>query len=89
MANPAHLLPHRGPQRPITYGQVSRLQPAPLSFNDPLYVVLPDYSVDHAFKIDDWPAIHGATLPALGADVLVLIDDRNNKRVAWWAGTFT
>lgn len=83
-----NMFPSAPGQRPVCYGQVSGRQPAPSSFTDPLFVVLP-HDTDYAERIDDWPVIHGATLPALGADVLVAIDERNNWRVVWWQGIYS
>ena len=72
-------------QPPVVYAQVSRLKPVPTSFTDPLYVVFP-YDPDHAIEVTNWPVIHGATLPAGGADVAVIYDDQHNARVVWWDG---
>lgn len=88
MASPVQLLPGAGRapgQPPIIYGQVSRLQPLPVALTDPLFVTLP-YDPDHAFRFDSWPALHGVTLPAAGADVVLSFDDQHNMRVVWWDG---
>lgn len=82
-------LGHHGPapgQRPIVYGQVTA--PAPTSFNDPLYVVVPDWSTDFYYTCTHFPAIHGLTLPAVGNDVEVSFDNRHNPRCTWWDGLF-
>lgn len=88
MPDPNQWGPHGGRapgQRQVVLATVSTRQPAPGSFTDPLFVVL-DYDPDHAIRVDNWPVIHGATLPALGADVLLIFDDQHNARVAWWQG---
>lgn len=72
-------------QPPVVYAQVSRLQAVPTSFSDSLFVVIP-YDPDHAIEIVNWPVIHGATLPAAGADVALVYDDQHNARVVWWDG---
>ena len=91
MAGEEQLLPHGGRSpRPlqVLYAQVSTLQPAPAAFTDPLFVVLP-YDPDHALRMNGWPVIHGQTLPALGADVTVVVDDQHNHRVVWWDGVYS
>lgn len=91
MPNPNQWGPRGGRapgQPPVAYGQVSRLQPLPTSFTDPLFVVLP-YDQDHAIRIDNWPVIHGATLPAAGADATLVRDDAQNWRLVWWDGAHT
>ena len=75
-------------QRTIVDARVSALQPAPSVFTDPLFVVL-DYDPDHAIQIDNWPALHGNTLPALGATVTLAYATYNgqrNWRVIDWYG---
>jgi hypothetical protein len=47
------------------------------------------HDMDTAWQITDWPQLHGATLPAPGAAVLVGEDEYHNKRVVWWDGVFT
>lgn len=91
MADSDQILPNGGRapgQRQVVYGNVSRLQPAPSDFTDPLFVTLP-FNPTHAYRVMNWPVIHGATLPALGADVLVIFDDRKTVRVPWWDGVFS
>lgn len=60
--------------------------PVPASFTDPLHVKVP-HRTDYHWTIDDWPAEHGATLPAAGTAVLLAIDF--NQREIWvvrWKG---
>lgn len=89
MPNPIQITPNGGrapdPNAKLAYAKVSPRQPAPSSFSDPLFVVF-DYDPDTALTINQWPAIHGATLPAIGADVLLAHDSNNNWRIIWWAG---
>lgn len=87
MPDPRHLLNGGGApgQRQVVYARVSTLQPAPGAFTDPLFITLP-YDPDRSIKIENWPVIHGATLPALGADALLVFDDLGNPRVVWWDG---
>lgn len=71
-------------QAQLVYAQVTT--PAPTQFGYPLNIVIPDFSVDLPFVIMKWPACHGSTLPEVNDDVLVVIDNRGTKRVAWWGG---
>jgi hypothetical protein len=76
-------------QPPVLYGQVAYGQPAPTSFLQPLYVHLTDWTTDFFLTFENWPVIHGATLPAVGADVTIMVDNRENYRVVWWDGAWT
>jgi hypothetical protein len=73
-------------QRQIITGQVSRVQPLPRSFSDPLYVIVPAWNINNYFTITNWPACHGSTLPTGGAEVTLVRDDGNNLICVWWAG---
>lgn len=77
------------PQRPVCGGYVSRNQPAPTSFADDLWVILPEYSLERPYGPCEWGAIHGASLPAQEARVVVVFDDRNIPVVVWWQGEHT
>jgi hypothetical protein len=61
-------------------------EPVPASFNDSLWVVLPAFSTDRPFGPCEWGAIHGATLPALGAKVVLILDDEDDPHVISWQG---
>lgn len=75
-----------GPQPPqIIQGNVHA---APASFNDTLKVEFPNWQTGYFWNVTDWPACHGATLPAAGAECLLLIDDRRNLRCVWWDGIY-
>lgn len=63
--------------------------PAPTAFTDPLYVILPDWSVDIPLTITDWPAAHGDTLPLVGDTVDVLVNNRGEYRCVGWTGLMT
>lgn len=71
------------------YGQVSTLRPAPASFTDTLYVVIPQWHDAYCFPIIHWSACHGATLPAHGADCILVVDDQRNMRCVWWDGVYS
>jgi hypothetical protein len=91
MADRTELLRDGGPtpQRLVVGGYVSRNRPAPVTFADELWVILPEYSLERLYGPCEWGAIHGATLPAQGARVVVIFDDRNIPVVVWWAGAHT
>lgn len=91
MANPLNFLPgavgQSGPA--IIHGIVSERKPSPLSFDDPLYVVMPGWDTDIFWTIEDWPACHGTTLPPAGNDCLLAYDDAGRLYCIWWSGTTT
>lgn len=72
-------------QSPIVTGVVSPNRPLPARFADPVWVVLGDLSPDHSQPME-WAPIHGSTLPAVGAEVLVVYDAAGIPRVVWWEG---
>ncbi len=76
------------PSNPV-YAEVDVRKPAPNSFSDPLWVVFPDWNSEIPFPCDNWPAIHGQTLPATGAPCMVAFDNHNNLRVLWWDGQYS
>ncbi len=71
---------------PVVDGCVSRNKPAPSSFTDPLWVIVPSYSIEAPYKCLQWGAIHGVTLPAQGAEVSVVMSLAGVPTVVWWAG---
>lgn len=93
MANQAgaNLTNNAGPAEhpPVVNGYVSRSKPAPASFADPLWVIIPSYSTEAPYRCLQWGAIHGATLPAQGAAAVVLMDNEGVPTVAWWAGEWS
>jgi hypothetical protein len=91
-----------GPGRPqrqiqILLGRVSGNKPAPESFTDRLYVVIPSFSIDHYWVIEpeNWPACHGGTLPQRNAECLLIRDDGGGalfQERLWcvgWTGVYT
>jgi hypothetical protein len=74
------------PRATRIYGQVSTHKPAPSNFSDPVYVVIPQWHDTYFYQFNDWPADHGNTLPAQGADCLIEIDDQRNMWLVRWKG---
>lgn len=71
-------------QAKIIYAEVTT--PAPTTFADTLFVILPDWSSDFPLAIAGWNAAHGQTLPAPGAAALLIVDSRGLTRCVWWDG---
>jgi hypothetical protein len=66
---------------PAQHGFVST---PPDKIGDPFTVTVPDFDEQHVFQIRYWP-LRGATLPAVGDEVLVISDDKAEPWVAaWW-----
>jgi hypothetical protein len=76
-------------QPPVESGYVSTARAAPTSFEDPIYVILPEHSTDRPIGPLVWPAIHGSALPQQGAPVTVVFDGEDVPHVVWWEGTTT
>jgi len=56
----------------------------PAALGDPFTVQVPDFDDQHVFQIRRWE-YRGATLPAAGDEVLVIVDDESEPWVAtWW-----
>lgn len=66
-------------------GKVSGNKPAPVSYSDPVYVVMANHSPDVSIPCA-WAPINGTTVPAAGNAVLVAYDDNGLPRVVWWDG---
>lgn len=81
-----HLLGPAPGQAQVVRAKVSLRQPAPSDFTDPLFVVLEARDPNEAIEIANWPKLHGATLPELGAAVLLIFDDEHEPWVANWDG---
>lgn len=81
---------HAGPisQRQVISGFVSTAQPAPTGLDGTVYVIAPGYSIDRPLGPCKFTAVHGATLPAQGAECLVVFDDEGVPVVVWWDGTY-
>lgn len=68
---------------PVARGYILK---APLSFNEPVWVILPEGSTERPYGPCAWGAIHGAALPATGAACVVVFDEQNHPTVVWWDG---
>jgi hypothetical protein len=77
------------PGQQVVSGIVSSERPAPASFTDPLYIVVPSHSAEIAIEFVYWPAIHGATLPVAGTLVTLGHDETGTYRVLGWDGSHT
>lgn len=94
MGNPLSLVAGAVGQAPerLIYGEIAPNNPAcplPTTFNQPLYVVMADWDRTVFWKVTNWPCIHGNTLPAAGAECLLIYDNRRNLRCVWWDGVHT
>jgi hypothetical protein len=69
----------------VCAGYVSLNRPAPASFDDPAWVIIPSHSAQVPVPLS-WPAIHGATMPAPGTPVTVAYDDQGTPQLISWAG---
>jgi hypothetical protein len=76
-------------QPPVASGYVSTLQPAPTSFDDPVYVIVPSHSTDRPYGPLAWPAIHGATKPDQGTPCWVAFDDNDTPIIVSWTGLWS
>jgi hypothetical protein len=74
---------------PVVDGYVSRNKPAPSAFSDSLWVIVPGGSTAAPYRCERWGAIHGATLPAQGADVSLSMSQAGIPTVLWWAGEWS
>jgi len=93
-ANVTELLQGRGDvveESPAVRGYISLNRPAPTGFpkvgseENLVWVVTPETSVDRPLGPCWWNADHGATLPAQGAECVVLTDNKGIGTVIWWA----
>jgi hypothetical protein len=71
---------------PHLFARVSARMAPPADWNSPLWVTFTDWKPNADFVINDWPAIHGITLPNPGAECCVVFDDQENLRCVWWKG---
>lgn len=72
----------------LVRGYVSTVRPAPISFSEPVWVIVPGYSTDRPLGPCEWPAIHGASLPLQGAECVVGFDDQHKPTLVWWSGAY-
>ena len=71
----------------IVSGYVSGSRPVPMSFDAPVWVILPSHSSDRPYGPLSWPAIHGATKPAAQTPVWVAFDENGTPVLVSWEGT--
>lgn len=78
----AGLASHESAPDPVArHGFVSK---APTGLGEPFTVTVPDFDQNHVYQVRRWEA-RGTTLPAVGDECLVLVDDREEPWVpAWW-----
>jgi len=59
--------------------------PAPSSFSDPVYVLIPEIDPLQPWPaINTWPQSHGTTLPAVGGSCMLAFDNRRNLWLVAW-----
>jgi hypothetical protein len=72
-------------------GYVSLSRTAPTATSDPIWVVLPNHSVDVSYGPLEWPQCNGAALPKPGNRVTVVFDDQGQGGgqpvVVFWSVT--
>jgi hypothetical protein len=74
-------------ERALAPGYVSTARPAPTSFTEPVWVILPEHSTEAPIPCA-WGAEHGTTLPAQGDRVIVGFPGGENDVpvILWWEG---
>ncbi len=70
-------------------GYVSLNRLAPITFNDPVWVIVPGHSPDTPYGPLDWPATHGNTIPTAGTEMVLGIADDGSVHVLKWTGAHT
>jgi len=76
------------PRLTILAGYVSLQKPAPAGFDDSLWAIIPSHGESVAIPLS-FPAIHGATLPMQGTQVVIGIDNNRTPHVLTWYGPHT
>jgi len=71
----------------IVAGYVSNLRPAPRSFDDPVWVVVPSHAQERVYGPCAWPASHGNTIPSQGTEIWLGFDNDGSPLVLSWAGS--
>jgi hypothetical protein len=77
------------PQAERVTGTVSLNQPAPTSFQSPLYVLIDGWSTDNYVKVSRWLSCNGLALPQPGAAVVLFkdsVDTQADWVCVWWDG---
>lgn len=65
-------------------GQLGIVETPPAAVGDPFTVTVPGFSESHFYEIERWQS-RGATIPDVGDEVLVVVDDKGEPWVAaWW-----
>ena len=59
---------------------------APTGFDAPM-TVAEVFNPAVQWQITKWSAVHGNTLPAVGATALIILTDRGSRVCVWWSGT--
>jgi hypothetical protein len=68
----------------ILSGYVSLNQPAPASFSDPVFVIVPSHDPSDAIGPLTWSADHGSLLPVQGTTVVVGLDEYGQFHLLSW-----
>ena len=90
MPNPASSLQNLSQiveQPAVEDGYISTVHPAPASFGEPVYVIVPSHSTSVPLGPCEWGALHGTALPAQGARCQVAFGGLEVPRIIWWEGT--
>lgn len=74
----------RPEEEPLPVAHHGFVSVAPGALGDPFTVTVPDFDDQHVFQIRRWE-YRGATIPEVGDEVLVVVDDVTEPWVAaWW-----
>jgi hypothetical protein len=76
------------PQSTVEVGYVSQSRPAPTSFDDQVWVILPDHDPEVPYGPVSWPAIHGQTMPGQGTKMWLAFDGVSAPVCLTWEGTY-
>lgn len=71
---------------PVVAGFVSPSRPAPVTFDDPVWVIVPAHSIDRPYGPCSWPAIHGNTKPTQSTPMWLAFDNNDTPVVVSWEG---
>lgn len=76
------------PQQRIVAGYVSNARPAPVTFDDPVWVIVPSHGVDTPYGPVAWPAAHGLAMPVQGSPIWLAFDADGAPVVVWWTASY-